>query len=237
MTRRPRLVLSAMAALTFALSGAAVTSPPAEADTVYYPGDGSWNGKVVYLSRACHDGGDGIPGGPCITNTGCSGYSENTESVAMSMAATYGSGDGVNLLERGYRVVIGTGTLRENIEHSNTRNIAAHVPLHSNAQGSGACGGSTLPGHNGTWGLYKPSRGGQVRCSEILVSKVGGLSRGSGDRTVSRTDLLELDDVDAATCYSEAEFHTWTAGKNWLQDETDWAHRIGSTVDTYLGFP
>ena len=102
------------AALVGAL-GFSLGVPSAAADQIFTPPPGTWNNHIIYLSQACHDGNDGIPGGPCIPNIGCNGMNENQQSQAATYHATFGWGLGSNLLERGYQSVVGTGTLSQNV--------------------------------------------------------------------------------------------------------------------------
>lgn len=219
----------------------AVAGSAAVADTVYQPPAGTWNGERVYLSRACHDASDEIPGGPCIPNEGCEGaadttYNENVRSRDIIQAATYGAGARENFLERGYIVVIGNGTVRENISNSNGRDIAVHMPVHSNAFGRGLRCASNDRSLFGTEGLYRYDR--QRRCSSTIVSRIGPESPGTDDRIVPRTDLGELNEVNAVSCYLEAEYHIWGRGVNWLRDSDDWAsYLLGFVVDDFLDYP
>lgn len=231
-----RAALLAALAVAAVIAGGFAFTPPAAADLTYNPPAGTYNGYIIYLSRACHDGNDGVPGGPCITNTGCAGYSENANSNSVTSSATTNLGSGgtnAGLIHRGYRVIIGTGTLSQNVANSNAAGADVHVPVHSNAQGSGSCGGSTSASNNGTWGLY----GAYSACATRLRYDVGPSSPGTADKIVKRTDLGEINNTTAVACYLESEFHTWTTGKNWLNNYTSWAWRIGMAIDTYLGYP
>ncbi|WP_148612767.1 hypothetical protein [Nocardioides rubriscoriae] len=213
---------------------------PSQADEQYDPPSGTWNGKVVYMSRACHDRGSGA----CITNYGCDGaagltYSENLGSRNIIRKATYGGGGQFNLLERGYRVVIGNGLLQENINNSNARNIAVHMPVHSDAPGDGQlhCPGND-PSIFGTLGLYRYT--GQRNCANMIVSHLGPMGPGPNDVMLSKTDLGELNYVDAVTCYVEAEAHTWARGVNWLREGAEdggWSWALGYVIDDYLNCP
>lgn len=109
----PTVVLTLLAGL-WIVTG----STPASADTTYNPP--SWNGKTVYLSLACHDRGTGA----CHTNYGCDNFSENNNSRLTAQVATYFDGDRENLLERGYRVIIGDGLLQQNVDNSNAAGAA-----------------------------------------------------------------------------------------------------------------
>ncbi len=209
----------------------------ATADTTYYPPSGTWNGYVIYVSRACHDGGDGVPGGPCITNHGCNNYSENAGSSVISTRAatitTGGLNQGPGLTARGYRAIVGNGTVTQNIQHSNAAGTDIHIPVHSNAQGGGNCGGSSSPSNNGTVGLYR----GYPGCAAQLAARVGNASPGTNDHAVYRSNLAELNSTNAIGCYLEAEFHTWLTGAKWLSSSYQWAYRVGAAVDHYLGYP
>jgi len=229
---RLALLVSAIVALSLSFG---VT--PAAADFSVNPPSGSWNGYTIYLSRACHDGNDGIPGGPCIPNSGCNGYNENSQSVATTWDAAaityYGQG---GLRNRGYKTIVGTGTASQNIANSNAAGVNLHVPVHSNAQGDGSpCGGSSSSGNNGTHMLYVSSSGNT--CGQKLVSTLGPSSPGTNDRPVYRSNLGELNSTNAVACYVEVEFHTWVTGRNWLIAEEAYAWRIGYGIDVYFGYP
>ncbi|WP_183093226.1 N-acetylmuramoyl-L-alanine amidase [Nocardioides stalactiti] len=220
--------LPAVALLATALP--VVSAGDAHADTEYLPT--YWNGKKVYLSVACHDGNDDIPGGDCISNSGCDGYWENGASNKIANAAVAGDGAGRNLLERFYYVSKGRGTLNENVENSNEWGADLHVPLHTNASNE-TCS-NTNAGAHGTKALYEGS--GDERCARILQRKVGADSPGTDDDPVKRDDLGELSLPDAPSCYLEAEFHTWQKGVDWIRKETSWSYRIGGTVDEFFGY-
>jgi len=207
------------------------------ADTTYNPPNGTWNGYTIYLSVACHDGNDGIPGGPCIPNTGCTGNSshalnENTQSRLTAGTTIFGAGTGSNLKQRGYRSIRGNGTVSQNIANSNAAGVDLHIPIHSNAQNSNCTSSASA---NGTWALYFSSTG--EDCSDELVARVGANSPGTNDKTVFRNNLGELTNTNAVACYLEAEFHTWNNGVNWLRNEVNWTWRIGWAVDRHLGYP
>jgi hypothetical protein len=220
--------LSGLLGLTLAVGLAS----PASADGTYLPSD-AWNGVVIYLSRACHDGNDGVPGGPCITNNGCSGYSENSGSAQITAAAILGTGEGENLLERGYKVIMGTGTVSQNISASNASGARLHIPIHTNAR-SESCTNTTTSVH-GTEILYRSTNGGS--CADYMVARIGPGSPGSNDRKVYRTDLGELNTTTAIACYIEADYHTWNSGVQWINGSVNWSWRIGYSVDAYLGYP
>lgn len=207
----------------------------AGADTWYAPPQGTWNGKVVYVSQACHDASDGIAGGPCIPNSGCLNFNENNQSSVTAATTISGTGNGLNLLERGYKAVRGNGTVGQNIANSNSTGADLHVPLHTNAPGGAYSCTSTNSGIHGTQPQYRYPA--QQNCGNLLLSGVGGASPGTNDKLVYRTQLGELNSVNAVTCYLEAEFHTWNTGVNWIRDEVNWTWGVGWTVDNYLGYP
>lgn len=226
-------VASSLALLAGLVVGAHASATTAEADTVFQPSV-SWNGKIVYLSRACHDGNDGVPGGPCIPNTGCDNFNENYSSGQTIRAAINGNTSGqLNLSLRGYRSILGDGTLSQNVANSNAAGADIHIPVHSNAK-SETCGNTTNSGH-GTWGMYRYA--GQETCANRIKNQLGEASPGTSDMIVYTTGLGELNNVNAVSCYIEAEFHTWRRGVDWLRAHDDWAWRIGYVVDLHLGYP
>lgn len=205
----------------------------AKADTVYQP-SGTWNGKLIYLSRACHDGNDGVPGGDCIPNTGCDSFNENYNSgEAIKEAITNTSAGQLNLQLRGYRSILGNGTLGQNVANSNAAGADVHIPVHSNAK-SESCGNTDNSGH-GTWGMYRYAN--QETCATRIKNRLGSASPGTADITSYTTGLGELNNVNALACYIEAEFHTWRRGVDWLRLQSEWAWRIGYIVDLQLDYP
>ncbi len=212
---------------------------PASADTVYQPAGTQWNGKDIYLSTAGHAGNDGVPGGACITNYGCDGFSENANSDKLATVTAIGSSEysplaNSPLTYRGYRVRVGQGTLSQNVSNSNAWGADMHVPLHTNAQGTGgACGGTTDASKNGTMGLWYNAN--DKVCATNLVSKVGAASPGTHDVLSYRTNLGELK-AAAPSCYLEAEFHTWMKGVTWLRDRNRWSYTVASAIDKYFGY-
>jgi hypothetical protein len=206
---------------------------PASADTTYNPPSGTWNGKIIYVSQACHDGNDGVPGGPCITNPGCDNYSENSQSSTTAATTIFGVGTGSNLLERGYRAIRGNGTVSQNIANSNAAGAHMHIPLHTNAR-TESCSNTTASSH-GTQVLYVSTNG--SNCAGLMRDRVGPVSPGTNDQKVFRNDLGELNNTTAVACYLEAEYHTWLTGVTWIRDEVNWTWRIGWSVDSYLGYP
>lgn len=206
----------------------------AAADTTYTPSTG-WNGLTIYLSTACHNGS----GTTCIDNVGCSGFSENGKSDLAALYITTvnsGSGSSVGLLHRGFRVIVGQGTVSQNIARSNAAGARLHIPLHSNAVTNvGSCGGPTTASTYGTWVLYYSTNG--SRCSTAIKNRLGPLSPGTSDKIVYRNNLGELTSTYATACYLESEFHTWPTGATWLTNSLSWSGAVALGVDTYLGFP
>ncbi len=111
-SRKTAVGMTFLAATTATL-GLVASPAAAEDDTEYWPAT-TWNGEAVYLSTACHDRSDGIPGGPCNDNEWC-GWSENkgSDGLAANMAVGQNYSND-NLLERGYKVRVGQGTLDQN---------------------------------------------------------------------------------------------------------------------------
>ncbi|MFC8797426.1 hypothetical protein ACFT2C_06815 [Promicromonospora sp. NPDC057138] len=224
-----RRLLSALAALALLGGGLLALAPAAAADVTYVPD--SWNGKVVYLSQACHDRGDTV----CHTNTGCDGFSENVNSYYLAVTATHQRDpDHMNLLERGYKVVRGNGLTRENIANSNRVGADLHLPLHSNAI-STSCETGFSAERYGTQVMYVSSAG--SRCAEIMATRIGPSGPGTNDVRRYRTDLGELNQTKAVACYLEQEFHVWNEGVSWMRNRADWSWRVGLGVDLYMGYP
>ena len=224
-----RRLLSGFAALALIGSGLLAVAPAASADVTYVPD--RWNGKVIYLSQACHDRGDT----ECHTNTGCTGFSENRNSRLLAIsAATSQSSKEMNLLDRGYKVVRGTGLTRTNIANSNRVGADLHVPLHSNAI-SRSCESGFSTERYGTHVMYVSSAGRE--CAQVMKTRVGAVSPGTNDARQYRSDLGELNQTNAVACYLEQDFHVWQRGVQWMRNRSDWSWRIGLSVDVYLGYP
>ncbi|MFI9487154.1 hypothetical protein ACIG47_12260 [Promicromonospora sp. NPDC052451] len=224
-----RRVLSGSVAAVLVTGGLLAVAPAASADVTYVPE--KWNGKVVYLSQACHDRGDTV----CHDNTGCSGFSENRNSYLLAMSTIRETGTShPNLLERGYKVVRGDGLTRQNIDSSNRVGADVHVPLHSNAI-SKACESGFSASRYGTHAMYVSTAGRE--CSQKLLSAVGPSSPGTNDARQYRTDLGELNQTNAVACYLEQEFHVWNRGVYWMWNRDAWSWRIAAGIDAYLGYP
>lgn len=224
-----RRLVSGIAALALGAGGFLALAPTASADVTYVPE--TWNGKVIYLSQACHDRGDTV----CHTNTGCGGFSENENSFRLARsAATQRDRHHLNLLERGYKVVRGNGLTRSNIANSNRVGADLHVPIHSNAI-SKSCESGLSADRYGTHVMYVSDAG--RRCARIMVDKVGPASPGTNDARNYRSDLGELNQTNAVACYLEQEYHVWDKGVRWMRDRGSWSWRIGAAVDATLGYP
>lgn len=224
-----RRLLSVATTLTVAAGGLVALAPAASADVTYVPDN--WNGKVIYLSEACHDRGDTV----CHTNTGCDGFSENANShlLAMSAGREFDPNQ-LSLVDRGYKVVRGNGLTRQNIARSNRVGADVHVPLHSNAI-SKSCEKGHSASRYGTHVMYVSTAGKQ--CAGRLVSRVGAVSPGTSDSRKYRSDLGELNQTKAVSCYVEQEYHVWQKGVSWMRNRDAWSWRVAAGVDEYLGYP
>lgn len=229
MHRTGRRLLSVLATVALVTTGFLAVAPSASADVTYVPEN--WNGKVIYLSQACHDRGDTV----CHANTGCHGFNENVNSrlVAIS-AATHQGTRQLNLLERGYKVVRGNGLTRSNIANSNRVGADVHVPIHSNAINR-SCETGFSAGRYGTHVMYVSTEG--RKCAQMMMSNVGSVSPGTNDARQYRTDLGELNQTNAVACYLEQEYHVWDRGVRWMWNRDAWSWRIASSIDAYLGYP
>ena len=224
-----RRLLAVFTALLVGAAGLLAVAPSAAADVTYVPDD--WNGKVIYLSQACHDRGDTV----CHDNTGCRGFSENGNSYRLAMSTIQGgSTDKLNLLERGYKVVRGNGLTRKNIANSNKVGADLHVPLHSNAI-SAACESKKPASRYGTHVMYVSKAG--KACAAAMVQHVGVSSPGTNDTRQYRTDLGELNQTNAVACYLEQDFHVWQRGVSWMKDRDTWSWRLAGAIDVYMGYP
>ncbi|WP_369374983.1 hypothetical protein AB1046_10340 [Promicromonospora sp. Populi] len=224
-----RRFVSVLAVLVLGAAGFLAVAPTAAADVTYVPE--TWNGKVIYLSEACHDRGDTV----CHTNTGCDGFSENANAFQVAVStATQDDPDQLNLLERGYKVVRGNGLTRRNIANSNRLGADLHLPIHSNAI-SKSCETGFSPERYGTHVMYVSPAG--ERCAEIMTERVGAGSPGTNDARHYRSDLGELNQTNAPACYLEQEFHVWDKGVAWMRNHGAWTWRIAQSVDVYMGYP
>lgn len=224
-----RRLVSVLTALLVGAAGLVAAAPSASADVTYVPDD--WNGKVVYLSQACHDRGDTV----CHDNTGCKGFSENRNSYKLAMSTIRGGDTNhLSLLERGYKVVRGNGLTRKNIASSNRVGADLHIPLHSNAI-SAACESKQPASRYGTHAMYVSGAG--KKCAGEIVKRVGASSPGTNDTRQYRTDLGELNQTNAVACYLEQEFHVWQRGTSWMHDRGAWSWRLAGAVDVYMGYP
>jgi hypothetical protein len=229
MRTTPRRLLTGLAALALTMSGLLVVAPAASADVTYVPE--RWNGKVVYLSQACHDRGDTV----CHTNTGCDGFDENVNARMVAIAAATSQGSRhLNLLERGYKVVRGNGLTTSNIANSNRVGADVHVPIHSNAINR-SCETKLSADRFGTHVMYVSKAG--RKCAQIMTSVVGAASPGTNDARQYRTDLGELNQTNAVACYLEQEYHVWDQGVSWMQDRNTWSWRLAGSIDSFLGYP
>lgn len=205
----------------------------ADDDEIHQP-SGSWNGKKIYLSPARH------------ADTGsrgeCRNGSENVIGYYAARATGVGYGgtsDVQNLVNKGYKVRIGRGTVSTAIERSNNWNADLHIPLHSNAT-TGGCG-TTSENEGGTWTIYESNAG--ERLSNKIRRDLGPSSPGDNERTCTSSQctvfdcLGELCDTQAVASYVEAEFHTWNRGIDWLREQQTWSYRIVQAIELHLDYP
>lgn len=216
------------ASLAAALAGGPA---PAAADVNYSPSN--WNGHHVYLSPARHSSAGSR--GECNNNN------ENHMAHASAVEAAVGLGHG--LVDRGYKVQIGTGTVSSAIANSNAWDAHAHIPIHSNAAVDFDCA-DTDPSRHGTVVIYANGSSSGQRLAGILEAAIDGYSPGTrdytcmnpGDPCTSFNRLGELHSTNAPSAYLEAEFHTWKTGTDWLTDN-NWQWLMGYTVDQFYGYP
>ncbi|MDX1511520.1 MAG: hypothetical protein R3249_09250 [Nitriliruptorales bacterium] len=201
----------------------------AAADVTYVPSPN--NGQKVYLSQSCHDRGSGS----CQDNVGCPEHiGENAWSESLARAALRDNTGWGGLLDRQYIVRRGTGLTWQNIKSSNAWGALMHIPLHSNAS-PWDCTAPYKDSTFGTWGMYVSNNGKQLATQ--LMKRIGPASPGTNDKIVKRRDLGELNQTRAVAGYLEAEFHTYGAGVEWLEDVEDWDWRLGYAVDKCRGYP
>ena len=203
--------------------------------TDYYPTE--WNGRKVVLSPACHDGNDRQPGGDCIENVGCQGYRENEGARYAAIFAAVGADMAQsNLIDRGYAVRVVFGTVRENIDNSNefvTDSLRSlHLPMHSNAAGSGPCNSNA----NGARMLWESQRSGDAASEFVSAYRTGTPGSDAASYDPSNAETRPAN-VDAVPVYLESEFHTWNQGVNFLSAQEEWVWRIGVGADRCFGYP
>lgn len=222
--KKTRLVaVTLTVVITFLLVGSTVVS---YADVTYYPS--SWNGYKIYLSQAHIGGSD---------NIGCENFSERQGSIDLSYEAAIGAG--LNLVERGYKVRIGTGSYTTNVTSSNNWGSNYHIPLHSNA-GVWDC---TYPfdyyaASTGTVVMYYSTSTHGKGMSESFRVRVGEqASPGKTDVKRYNNGLYEIYATNAYAVYLESGYHTFKPDKDWILGEENWAWRIGYSIDAYLGYP
>ncbi len=224
-----RIVTVTLAVLiTFLLVGSTVAS---YADVTYYPS--SWNGYKIYLSQAHIGGSD---------NIGCQNFSERQGSIDLSYEAAIGAG--YNLVERGYKVRIGTGNYKENTTSSNSWGSNYHIPLHSNAPNESSQWDCVSPFDmdwpwSGTVVMYYSTSTHGKGMSESFRLRVGEWSSPGRGQDVKyyNNNLWEIKYTNAYAVYLESGFHTFKPDKDWILGEEDWAWRIGYSIDAYLGYP
>jgi hypothetical protein len=240
--QRTRWLARAVATAVLVVGSGLATAPAAQADEFYYS-YGTWNGKKIYLSPARHsDSG---------SRGECSGKSENDMAYSTARNGVNGdwygdydsdyydpNGGGRNLRARNYQIRIGTGTIYSAVDNSNAWGSDLHIPIHSNASGSGTCGGS----YGGTVTIYKSSAGqafaGQLRYTHEASSPgTNDLTCYVGSSCTQASCLYELCSTTAVAGYLEADYHDWSGATGWLDAGYSWSWRIGWAVDRYLGYP
>ncbi|MGP7959436.1 hypothetical protein ACTVCO_01310 [Sanguibacter sp. A247] len=228
-------MIRALLTLCLVSAGMVVATSPARADYNYVPTAAANNGHKVFLSVACHDGNDGVPGGACIPNIGCKSHNENTGSLVASLHTASGTSVGFgSLVDRGYKVRVGNGTAGQNITSSNQFGADVHIPVHSNATNGYTCS-TTVASNKGTLAMYASTAG--KACADYLRSAVGPRSPGTNDIIQKRTNLGELNQTNATACYLEVEYHTWNKGVDFIKDVPDWTWRVAMAVEQTLGYP
>lgn len=222
-------------------------SAPAAAQVTYYP-DGNYpygNGYRIFLSAASHN----PDRGSCLTVQGYPSATENDLGWATSVSAADGFSDNddvypntYDLTERGYTVQIGYTSYQENVNQSNAFGAHAHLPVHSNAEGTTPnC--STPTSRAGMWGMYRTSDNNSYRLAYYLHAYLAGLTPGTNDKlclitTCVGSNLHEMEVSNAHTrAYLEQEFHTNEAGTKWMYHDLSWQHKIASAIDYHFGSP
>jgi N-acetylmuramoyl-L-alanine amidase len=203
-----------------AAAGFALGSAPASADEVYGP-TGTSNGYSIYLSPSSQ-----------TSNVGCNGYNEADGAWLAAVRAKD------SLVSRGYKVIIGTGTVSQRIASSNSLNVDAHIPMHSNATTNADCTNPRPASSYGTIGFHASgSSVGSILAGE-LADAIGTYSPGTHDYKTTQS-FDELTQTSAPAGYLEAEYHTWVSGTNWLGTsyKNTYAGRVGLAVDRTFGYP
>lgn len=220
-------IVAVVAAVTFTVVTLVGT---VDADTTWA---GS-NGYKIYVSPAKHS----------PDNVGCNGHQESYWASQAGWEAA--AGLGLDLVARGYAVRLGSGVYWQNKDSSNAWGANYHIPMHSNAPGSGSDWDCTSPynlgqGASGTLLMYYPGSTGGSGLSASLVTTVASVSPGTGqDRKISSTCCTEITATNAYCAYLESGFHTFQPDVDWLQDcctTGSWTWRVGYGVDLYLGYP
>ena len=230
-TGRRRLARAALGVGAAAALGLPHGSPPVAADENYSPP--TWNGKKIYLSPARHANAGGR--GECLW------ANENEMAYAVADGLTH---QPYGLLDRQYKVQIGTTTYQNAVANSNSWVADIHLVLHSNAipNATGTCASRT-GGNRGTNVIYHQNSSAGADLSQRTVDQVGPFSPGTNDYKCKQTDgctrydsLFELSATNATAAYSETEFHDWGAGVQFLR-RTNWQTRFGEAIDGHLGYP
>lgn len=221
-----RLLIS----LAFGAAVISLSAPvPAYGDEIFYPADygATYNGYKIYVSPAEHGG----------ANVGCDGFVEdyNMRLISRRLVDNVSLGAG-SLVDRGYRVRLGTGNVSQNINSSNSWVPNRHIALHSNAGGSGSCPGRSAG--EGTLAFYQPGRPLSNELANGLGERVGNISPGNGDGSPPGGQYVELNSTDAVAVLLEMEFHTWMGGVNWMRGNREAiAYAVRVAIDVHLDYP
>lgn len=246
-----RTLLAASCALFVISALTSVALRPAQADTDdIYPPKAADNGKRIYLSAAWHTDQAGARG-ECQYPNGTARTERTMARKLATFTADYTFTDpdspgNVNvalsgLTERGFRVRVGKGTPDENAVRSNGWGSNAHVPLHSNADGSQAGTCANRSGSiRGTVQIYNQGDGDVL--PGRLKTQLEPVTPGTNDRKCTPISsctnyscLVELCGIDAASAsYSETEFHDWNNGITFLTEDRPQAGvRIATAIDNH----
>lgn len=238
MTLRRSLLLTALIVMLLG-----VVAVPSQADLTYGPSSG-WNGWWIYLSPSSQTSNDGCPN---------DGYIEGYQQLYVATTLAYGAG--LDLVARGYRVQIGTGSLSSRVTNSNTRWTTAqpymrHVALHSNAPASEDdwdCTPDYDP-YASTTGtdVYHWSSSSNGHTLSYWINervKVSSPGTGAGNELSVHGAYYELSSTSAPAVIVEEGYHTFKLDVDWLKtpatwgSSSGWAWRIGYGIDTALGYP
>lgn len=141
---------------------------------------------------------------------------------------------GLDLLERGYKVRIGTGSLSDRVCNSNIlrgqTHKMRHVAIHSNAP-SGCppdCKWDCTPPYNlgfawsGTMVYHYPTSSLRSDLAQELTFTVSGSSPGTGTDGYAGHSHYETSATYAPAVILETGYHTFGADAEWLENPYNW---------------